>query len=141
MDERVPAELFLASYPDPIRDLAESLRAVVRRSLPEVAEGVRLGWRIVGFDVPNGRRTTYFAWVMPETQHVHLGFVHGILMDDPGHVLHGIARQARWVTFRPGDPVDAAVLEELVREGARVAVLSRGERVARLLDREAGPPA
>src|ERR1700687_5835166 len=107
--ERVPAEAFLEMYPDRIRTIADELRGIVRPALPEAIEGVRLGWRIVGFDIPNGRRSsgrangrsrggsTYFSFVMPEAKHVHLGFRYGVFMDDPGRLLRGNAAQARRV--------------------------------------------
>ena len=33
---------------------------------PEGIERVRTGWRLIGYDLPVGRRTRYFAWVAPE---------------------------------------------------------------------------
>jgi hypothetical protein len=79
--------------------------------------------------------------VWPEPEHVHLGFVNGVLMDDPDGILlgAGITRRARWLTFRPGDPIDGARLERLVLEAARVARMSRGERLARELFGERRP--
>lgn len=87
--------------------------------------------------MPSGRRTAYFAYVAPEPEHVHLGFEWGALMADPdGRLLgKGITRRARWLTYRPGGRVDAAGLGPLVREGVRVALLSRGEKLGRMLDR------
>jgi len=41
------------------------------------------------------------------------------------------------LTFLPGDPLDRSVLDGLVREAARIARLSRSERLARALDLEA----
>lgn len=132
----IPPEAFLDAYAEPIRSLAEGLRNVVRGALPEAVERVRIGWRIIGFDVPVGRRLVYFCWVMPEPVHVHLGFRFGVLMGDPAHVLHGDAKLARWVTLRPGDRIDAPLLRPLVLEGARVAGLSPSERTAVAIDRE-----
>jgi len=135
----VPPEALLESYPEPMRDIAERLRAVVRRAVPDAIEAVRPGWRLIGYDIPAGRRTAYFAYVAPEHRNVHLGFEYGVLMDDPAGVLlgRGVTRQVRWLTFLPGDPLDRAVLEALVREAARVALMTRSERFARLRDREA----
>ena len=120
-----------------MRALAERLRTIVRRAVPDAVERVRPGWRLIGYDVPVGRRTSYFAYVAPESEHVHLGFEWGVLMADPRAVLigEGITRQTRWLTFRPGDPVRASVIAPLVREAARVAVLPRSERVGRVRDR------
>lgn len=61
--EPIPPELFLAGYSDGIRATADRLRAIVRRAAPEVVERVRPGWRLIGYDLPVGRRTVYFAFV------------------------------------------------------------------------------
>jgi hypothetical protein len=135
-------EAFLDTYPAPMRTIAERLRRIVHGALPEAIEAVRPGWRLIGYDVPAGhRRTAYVGYIAPEPGHVHLGFEHGVLMDDPGGVLQGrgITRRVRWLTFRPGDTIDASVLGALVREAARVALLSRAERLAIVLDRDDGP--
>ncbi len=141
--DRIPPEALLAAYPEPMQRIADALRAVVRRAVPDAIEAVRPGWRLIGYDLPVGRRTAYFCYVAPEPGHVHLGFEHGVLMDDPDGVLlgAGITRRVRWLTFRRGDRIDGALLERLVLEGARVARMSRGERLARALDRESGPAA
>lgn len=133
-----PPELFLEGYPEPMRAVAERLRVAVRTAVPNVVERVRVGWRIVGYDVPIGRRTAYFAWIMPQVEHVHLGFVNGAWMRDPDGRMDGagITVNARWLTFLPDDEIDVAVLGGLLREGVRVARLSRAERFAAALDRE-----
>jgi hypothetical protein len=134
----VPPEALLEGYPAPMRDIAERLRTVVRRAAPDAIEAVRPGWRLIGYDAPAGRRTAYFAYVAPEPGHVHLGFEHGVLMDDPAGILlgRGVTRRVRWLTFLPGDPFDRPMLEGLVREAVRIALLTRSERLARTLDRE-----
>ena len=139
MREPIPPDAFLAAYPADIAGLADDLRGVVRRAVPAAVERVRPGWRLIGYDVPAGRRTAYFAYVAPEPEHVHLGFEHGAAMHDPDGRLagHGITRQVRWVTLRPGDRIDRSGLEELTREAARVALLSRAERLAEVLVRDA----
>ena len=135
--DQIPPELFLDGYSPPIRRIAERLRAIVGDTLPDAIEGVRLGWRIIGYDVPNVRRTTYMAWIAPEPRHVHLGFPHGVEMDDPDRVMRGegITRRARWLTFTAPDQIDRAVLEPLLHEAVRTARLSRDERFARALAR------
>ena len=125
------------AYPAPMRRIAEALRVLVRWAAPDAVEAVRPGWRLIGYDVPNGRRVAYFGYIAPGDEHVHLGFEHGVLMDDPDGLLlgRGITRQVRWLTFRPGDPIDAAAIEPLMREAVRVARMARSERFARMLDR------
>src|SRR6267378_8087990 len=102
MSDWLPPEAFLAGYPAEIRAAAEVLRWVVRRAVPDAIERVRPGWRLIGYDLP-GRRRVFFAWVWPELEHVHLGFPHGTLMDDPMAELKGagITKKARWLTYQP----------------------------------------
>jgi hypothetical protein len=141
-DDEMPPDAFLSAYPDGIRAHAEQLRAVVRRAAPDVIERVRLGWRLIGYDLPVGRRTVYFAWVAPEPIHVHLGWQHGTFMADPDRMLEGAhlrLKKVRFVTFRPGDEIPEAAMVEYTREAARLAAMSREERLALTLDRDWAP--
>src|SRR5439155_7224127 len=87
--EPIPPEAFLTGYPSPIMALGQRLRWVVKRAVPDAIERVRPGWRVIGYDLPVRSRGAFFAWVFPEHEHVHLGFPHGVLMDDPRAELNG----------------------------------------------------
>ena len=118
-------------YPHGIQDAAETLRAIVRRAVPDAIERVRGGWRLIGYEVPVGRRSRYFAYIAPEPIHIHLGFEYGAWMADPDGLLRAPTwlRKVRYTTFTAGQAIPAAALERLTREAARVALLSRGERL------------
>jgi hypothetical protein len=135
--DAIPPELFLDGFPGPMREIAERLRSIVLEAVPDATERVRVGWRLIGFDLPVGRRSVFFAWVFPEKEHVHLGFPAGVIIDDPQGVMSGagITKRARWLTFLPGDRIDEPATEALIREGARVALMSPGERLAIAHDR------
>jgi hypothetical protein len=140
----LPPEAFLAGYPDGIRAAAETLRAVVRRAVPDAVERVRPGWRLIGYDLPVGRRSVYFAFVAPEPIHVHIGYQHGIFMADPDRLLEGAhlrLRKVRFMTFKTGDAIPEAALVSLTREAARIAAMSREQRLALALDRDSAPDA
>ena len=125
--EPIPPELFLSGFPVEIRDIAERLRSVVLEAVPEAIERVRTGWRLIGYDVPVGRRTRYFGFVAPEAQHVHLGFEYGILMEDPDGLLQGAhldLRKVRFVTVRPGDAIPTDALVRYTREAATLATIN-----------------
>jgi len=137
MNPEVPIEAFLAGYPSPMRTLAEGLRRIVRQAVPNAIERLRPGWRLIGYDVPHGKRTRYFAYVAPETEHVHLGFEYGAAMDDPQQLLEGAhlnLRRVRFLTFLAGDELPDEALVGLLREAARVARLSAAERAFLALD-------
>jgi hypothetical protein len=134
VNEPIPADLFLAGYAPEIRDLAEQLRGVVRAAVPEAVERVRIGWRIIGYDVPVGRRTRYFAFVGPEPEHVHLGFAYGVWMADPDRILRGAhldLKKVRYVTFVPGDRTPIDVLVRYTTEAAELAALGPSGGIAR----------
>ena len=139
MTDPIPAEVFLAAYPDDIGSQADILRSLVRRAVPGVIERVRPGWRLIGYEIPVGRRPRYFAYVAPEPKHVHIGFEYGVLMADPHRLLEGAhlrLRKVRFLTFRPGQPIPATEVVELTRDAARIAILSREERLALAADRD-----
>lgn len=135
--DSLPPEALLAPYPPGHQDLANALRRLVKRAVPEAIERVRTGWGVIGYDVPVGRGARLFAFVWPEPEHVHLGFQHGVLMDDPDGLLQGagLTKRVRWLTLLAIDEIPPTA-EDLLREAARLAAMSRGERVARLIDRE-----
>lgn len=142
VSDSLPPEAFLAGFPDGIREAAETLRAIVRSAVPESIERVRGGWRLIGYEVPAGRRSRYFAYVAPEPIHVHLGFEHGAWMADPDGLLEGAhlgLKKVRFTTFTDGQPIPTAAPEALTREAVRVALMSRAERLAQALDREWEP--
>ncbi|MFL5711929.1 MAG: DUF1801 domain-containing protein [Chloroflexota bacterium] len=138
-EDTLPAEVLLEGYDERIRALAETLRSVVRRAVPDAVERVRPGWRLIGYDLPVGRRSVYFAFVAPEPVHVHLGFEHGIFMADPDRRLEGAhlrLKKVRFTTYEPGDTIPEEAMVELTRDAARIAAMSREERFALLMDRD-----
>ncbi len=122
--ESIPADLFLSGYSPDIQEVAERLRTVVRDAVPDAIERVRTGWRLIGYDVPAGRRTRYFAFVAPEPEHVHVGFEYGAWMADPDGILRGAhlkLKKVRYLTYRPGDPIPTDALRRFTIEAAELA--------------------
>ena len=137
-----PPEELLDDFPPPMHAIAHRLRDVVKTAMPDAIERVRPGWRLIGYDLQIGKRRVYFAFVSPENEHVHLGFEHGWAMADPHGLLrgNGITKRVRWLTFVDIDEIDLDRCTELVREAARVAAMSRGERELQRLDSEVDRP-
>jgi hypothetical protein len=128
--ESIPPDALLADYPPPHREIAGELRRIVTDAVPEAIERVRTGWRLIGYDLPASRHGSMFAWIWLEPEHVHLGFPYGVNMDDPRRVLKGagITKLARWLTYAPGDSVDAELATGLVLEAARTRLIPRPDR-------------
>jgi len=137
--EVIPPELFLEGYSDGVRGTANRLRAVVKAAVPDAIARVRPGWALIGYDLPMRRHGVYFAWVWPEREHVHLGFQHGIFMDDPDRMLQGAhlkLKKVRYVTVDPGEDFPEMTFVELTRHAADIAALPPAARTALLLDRD-----
>jgi hypothetical protein len=132
MTESIPVQAFLEPFPPPIRKAADRLRQLMHEAEPAAIERVRDGWRIIGYDIPVGRQTRYFAWIGPEPKHVHIGFEHGVLMADPNRRLKGAhlrLKKVRYLTFTSVEQIDDREVLDFVREAVRIATLSRGERM------------
>ncbi|MFI5259044.1 MAG: DUF1801 domain-containing protein [Candidatus Limnocylindrales bacterium] len=135
--ESLPPDALLASLPEPMPELALALGELVRAAVPEAVERVRAGWGVIGYDVPIGRRrTAFFAWVMPQREHVHLGFPRGVLLRDPDGILEGagVTKLARWVTARRPEDIDTARFSALVLEAAAIARIPRAAGLIRVAD-------
>ena len=136
--QSIPPEALLADHSPEHRAIANALRELVKRVVPEAIERVRPGWGLIGYDVPISRgKSRYFAFVWAEPEHVHLGFEHGVLMDDPAGLLQGRGetKQVRWLTFLSVGEIPPEA-QDLVREAVRVATMSRSEKVLRRFDLE-----
>jgi hypothetical protein len=126
--ESMPPEILLEDYPPAMAALAQGLREVVLAAVPEAVERVRPGWRIIGYDIPVGRaRLAYFAWVMPERVHVHLGFPKGVMLHDPDGLLQGEGetKRARWFTLTEPKDLRDPRLAEFARMAADLPTLGR----------------
>ena len=122
---------FLADYPRSIAVHAQRLHELVMEAVPSSVWRIRPGWRLIGYDLPITRHGTYFAWVWPEHEHVHVGWQVGTLMADPRGVLRGAhlkLKKVRYLTYGPRDRIAARRVIDFTRDAARIAAMSRGER-------------
>lgn len=119
--DSVTPEAFLAGYPTDVRDTANALRQLVKASVPDLQEQVRLGWQLIGYRVPDGARSRYFCFIAPLADSVRLGFEYGVLLVDQAQ-LEGNGSQVRYVSVRSPEAIDAALLSPLIAEAAMVAI-------------------
>jgi hypothetical protein len=60
-----------------------------------------------------------FAYVGAYAAHVSVGFFNGSALKDPAGLLEGAGKRMRHVKIRPGRPVDAGALNELIAASYR----------------------
>jgi len=133
MTESQPAEFLLDTFPTAIRETGRTLRALVLEAVPGSVETVRPGWRWIAYSLPEKGRVRNFAWIGPERKHIHLGFEHGTLLDDPMHLLQGAQerlKRFRYFTFEPEIDIDEPVLVDYLQRAAELAILPSAARRA-----------
>ena len=117
----------------------------MRRTVPSASERIRPGWRLMGYELPTKRNGTFFAWIWPEPEHVHVGWEVGTLLSDPDGVLHGAhlkLKKVRYLTYAPDDAIDAEHVVHFTRQAVEIVSMSRGEReLLRLARTSAGEAA
>ena len=123
----MPVEALLDGYQPPLLEIAERLRQIVMEAAPDAVERVRPGWKLIGYDLPIRRNGVFFAWIWPEGLHVHLGFPHGDLMDDPAGPSMGRGSRSSALAHLRGRLEHRRAAREIARPGggSRVAMVPR----------------
>jgi hypothetical protein len=109
---------FLKAVPANLRPTVTALRQVVLGAAAGSKESVL--WRSLSYHRPElgGRVKGAVCLITPKTDHVELGFIHGILLPDPQHLLTGEGVSKRVVRVTP--ETDLSSLEELIRAAVRI---------------------
>jgi hypothetical protein len=121
-------EAFLAPYHPAVQAAAHELRALIKATVPTAIEAVRLGWTLIGYRLPMGKKAPYFGFIAPLADRVALGFEFGYLLDDPAGLLSGKGAQVRQVVVRDVSEIKLEPIAALIREAARLAMLTKDER-------------
>ncbi|HEX2079771.1 MAG TPA: DUF1801 domain-containing protein [Longimicrobium sp.] len=105
------AEDILAPLSADVRALAEEIRGLVRKTVPEAEERANPGWVSIGYhDAQSG----YFCGIFPRPPAVRLLFEHGAALPDPDGLLAGRTKQVRWIDLHPGEPIPRDGIRRLV---------------------------
>lgn len=128
-DTSIPTpEAFLAPYHPAVQAAAHELRTLIKATVPEAIEAVRVGWTLIGYRIPHGKKAPYFGFVAPLVDRAVLGFEFGYLLDDPEGLLSGNGSQVRQVVVRDVSEIRPEPTAALIREAVRLALLTKDER-------------
>ena len=107
--EHDPAiDRWLNTHPGELGDLARRWFEVMRNCGDEVRELMHDGCATACLgDVP-------FCYVGVYTAHVNVGFFQGASLPDPARLLQGAGKRMRHVKLKPGEPVNAIALGNLI---------------------------
>lgn len=82
---------------------------------PDATEVVRLGDRAATYGLGPRKMIEGYAYVLPHTSWVNLGFFRGAGLPDPGGLLEGTGASMRHVKIRTIDVADAPAIDSLIR--------------------------
>ena len=85
---------------EPLRPVAVALREAIMRLHPEVSEVVRLGERAATFGVGPRKMSQGYAYILPHSRWINLGFFRGASLPDREGLLEGTGAGMRHVKIR-----------------------------------------
>ena len=94
--DSVKPEDILAGHTAEVKALAQSLRKLIKKIIPEATEKAYPGWHGIGYRHPE---SGYFCAIFPLRDGVKLGFERGVLLPDPDNLLEGTGSQVRYVSI------------------------------------------
>jgi hypothetical protein len=111
VDETLTAEHILTGHTPEVREICETLRELVRATVPQAWEVAYPSWHGIGYHHP---QRGYFCAIFPQHDYVKLGFEFGVLLPDPDGLLEGSRKQVRYVMIHQPADVNAGVIRELI---------------------------
>jgi len=104
----------LKDHPARLQALAQDLRRLVKKQVPESSESVN-SWGIPTFSLVGS-----FAFFLIAKAHLSLGFALGTSLKDPHHLLEGTGKNLRHVKIRTPEDLSQPGLAELIIDAARL---------------------
>lgn len=104
----------LEMTPETLRPVVIALREAIVRLHPEVNEVVRLGDRAASYGVGPRKMVEGYAYIMPHTGWINLGFYRGTSLPDPEGLLEGTGAALRHVKVRTTDEARGENLRALL---------------------------
>jgi len=114
MEKNEEFEHTIQSFSDDIKVIARQTRKLIQATLPGVVEVVWAKQKITGFGTGTKKKTEHFCWVMPNKNHVTLGFNYGSELPDPNHLLEGTGKLFRHVKVKSVENLSDPDLIELL---------------------------
>ena len=108
----IQPEDILAGHQPAVQKLAEELRTLIHKMVPEAVEKAYPHWHGIGYSHP---AVGYYCAIFPHDEFVKLGFEFGVLLADPRDLLEGEGKQVRYVTIRNRRQIHSRALKNLLQ--------------------------
>lgn len=120
-------EAILQGHTPQVREVAVALRRLVARVYPTSIETPRKGEGVTTYGIGPRKMIHAFAYIMPCTAHVNLGFYNGTRISDPNGLLEGTGKAARHVKLDSLTDVASPGIKALIEASILERRISCGE--------------
>jgi len=107
-------DTFLKGYSPQVREIAVKAREVILSVMPDAAEKVYPGWKVIQYATGADMRSV-FAAISPQRERVNLGLANGVGLPDPEGLLEGTGVGIRHIKLASPEAAVAPAVRELVR--------------------------
>lgn len=114
MEDNGTFEDAIAAAPPKMKDIARAARKLVAKVMPGVTEVPWVGQKNVGYGVGPKKMSEHFAYIMPHTHYVNLGFMYGADLDDPHGLLEGEGKKLRHIKLKSVDDLNDPAIKKLL---------------------------
>jgi hypothetical protein len=117
-------DTFLKGYSPQVREIAVKAREVILSVMPDAAEKVYPGWKVIQYATGADMKSV-FAAISPQKERVNLGLANGAGLPDPEGLLEGTGVGIRHVKLTSPEAASAPAVRTLV-QGALTATKNGG---------------
>ena len=111
-------ENFLQRTPAHLQDIVLELRSIIVAVAPDAVEVMRWGGLSYVHEGRGGLVSANICQIAIFEDHIGLGFIHGVHLSDPHHLLEGTQKAKRYAWIRSYDDAPWDGLKQLIEESA-----------------------
>lgn len=107
-------QVFLQRTPVPLQDIVFELRNLIAEVAPDAREVIRWGGLSYYHEGRGGIVSAGICQIGIREDHVRLDFIHGIHLNDPGHLLQGSQKSKRYLRLTSYEDAPWEYLKQLI---------------------------
>ncbi len=112
-------DMFLQHTPASLQEIIFELRNLIAEVAPDAVEVIRWGGLSYFHEGRGGIVSASICQIAIFEDHIGLGFIHGVHLADPHHLLEGTQKSKRYTWIRSYEDAPWEDLKQLIEESAR----------------------
>lgn len=112
-------ENFLKFTPQPLQEIMFELRNIIAEAAPDATEVVRWGGLSYFHEGLGGIVSAGICQIGIEKDHIRLGFIHGVFLQDPKKLFRGTGKAKRYIRIDSYESAPWEYFKELITAAAQ----------------------